>query len=228
MNESRPIRLFLLLGATPLALILACLGLETATSNLLGWLLALTGAGYLAGGAILLWVERRRWPPRGPEETPAREERGDRSFWLALPGFLGVFFGPPLEYLYLPSWLPRGLGMQIAGLALVGLGLLLRLWARRAIRSLYTGHIQVQAGHCLVQSGPYRYIRHPGYAGFLLAALGLALGYSSLVGLAALFALLLPGLAYRMWVEERLLEAQFGEAYRQYKMGTGRLIPKIW
>jgi protein-S-isoprenylcysteine O-methyltransferase Ste14 len=55
--------------------------------------------------------------------------------------------------------------------------------------------------------------------------LGVAIGYSSLIGLAAVPVLLLPGLAYRMKVEERLLTEQFGEDYRTYIRKSKKLIP---
>jgi protein-S-isoprenylcysteine O-methyltransferase Ste14 len=77
-------------------------------------------------------------------------------------------------------------------------------------------------------SGPYRWLRHPGYTGYLLLALGFAVGYSSPVGLVAIAVLLLPGLAYRMNVEERLLAGQFGEMYREYSRRTKKIIPGIW
>ena len=213
--------IFLLLVSPVLAIFLALLGIETLPDNLLGWFLALFGFAYLAGGLIYVWRSRG-----GP--APIREERSDRSFWLILPGFLVIFFGAPLEFLFAPVLLPRGIGMQIAGVALIVAAVALRIWARRAIRGMYSGHVQIQASHRLVQDGPYRFIRHPGYTGFLLMGLGIALGYSSLIGLGAVPLLLLPGLYYRLRVEERLLEGQFGEEYRQYERKTGRLVPKLW
>jgi len=58
--------------------------------------------------------------------------------------------------------------------------------------------------------------------------LGLAIGYSSLTGLIAIPVLLLPGLAYRMKVEERLLTEQFGDEYRVYAGKSKKLIPFVW
>jgi protein-S-isoprenylcysteine O-methyltransferase Ste14 len=118
--------------------------------------------------------------------------------------------------------------MQIAGLVLILAAVALRIWVRSHIRGLYSGHVEVQAGHRLVKSGPYRLVRHPGYTGFLLLALGIALGYSSLIGLIAIPLLLLPGLAYRMKVEEKLLTEQFGVEYTAYAKRTRKLIPGIW
>jgi protein-S-isoprenylcysteine O-methyltransferase Ste14 len=88
--------------------------------------------------------------------------------------------------------------------------------------------VGIQAGHRLVQSGPYRLVRHPGYTGFLLMALGMAVGYSSWIALAAIPLLLLPGLAYRMRVEERLLAEEFRDDYWAYTRRAKKLIPWIW
>ena len=76
--------------------------------------------------------------------------------------------------------------------------------------------------------GPHRFMRPPGYAGFLLLGLGLAIGYSSTIGLVAVPVLLLPGLVYRIHAEEALLTTQFGEAYLEYARRTRRLLPGIW
>jgi protein-S-isoprenylcysteine O-methyltransferase len=220
MNRSMTV--FLILIAPLMALALATLGWLTRASNLFGWFLLLMGFSYVVG--MPLYVRRHIGDPR-----PNREERGDRSFWLVQPGFILAIFAAPIEYLFLP-WrvLPRGLGMQIAGLLLVIAGVGLLSWARRSLSGQFTGHVQVQAQHRLVQDGAYRLVRHPGYLGYLLLVFGVALGYSSLLSLAAGLALLLPGLVYRMDVEEKLLTETFGDAYRSYASHTKRLIPGVW
>jgi protein-S-isoprenylcysteine O-methyltransferase Ste14 len=225
---SRLVVFFLMLVASALAIFLALLGLETLDDNILGWFLLVFGVAYPAGGIIHYFIQREPFwkSARGSEIT--REEKGDRSFWLILPGFLAVFFAPPLEWMYMSAILPRNIWMQICGLVLVLLGLTLLIWARSHIRGLYSGHVEIQVGHRLVASGPYRCIRHPGYAGFLVLVLGVALGYSSLIGLLAIPLLLLPGLIYRMKVEEKLLAEQFGDEYSAYLAKTKRLLPGIW
>jgi protein-S-isoprenylcysteine O-methyltransferase Ste14 len=225
---SRPAVLFLMILAPILAICLALLGLETLHDNLLGWILLALGVAYPAGGVIYYFIRREPfWEPAGSGET-VREEKSDRSFWVILPGFLIVFFAPPLEWMYLPPVIPHTSGLQWIGLGLLLSCLALRIWARTHIRSLYSGHVEVKAEHKLIMSGPYRWLRHPGYTGYLLLALGFAVGYSSLVGLVAIAVLLLPGLAYRMNVEERLLAGQFGEMYREYSRRTKKIIPGIW
>jgi protein-S-isoprenylcysteine O-methyltransferase Ste14 len=225
---SRPAIFFLMILAPALSICLALLGLETLRGNILGWFLLVFGIAYPAGGVIYYFIRREPfWRSAQVGET-VLEEKGDRSFWAILPGFLVVFFAPPLEWMYLPAILPRALWMQIAGLVLLLAAVALRIWARAHIRDMYSGHVEVQVEHRLVQSGPYRFVRHPGYTGFLLMTLGVAIGYSSLIGLAAVPVLLLPGLAYRMTVEERLLAEQFGDDYRTYIRKSKKLIPGIW
>jgi protein-S-isoprenylcysteine O-methyltransferase Ste14 len=212
---------FLIVIAPVLALSLAWLGFATLPTNRTGWFLLFMGLAYLIGGPLYFW--RRR------NEPPARkEERGDLSFWLVQPGFIIAIFGAPLEYLYLPETLPRSTWMQVAGLFLVGISVVLHSWARQAIRGQFSGHLQIQPEHRLIQSGPYRIVRHPAYLGYLLMALGIAIGYSSLVACAAVLALLLPGLVYRIGVEEKLLSNEFGDEYRQYASSKKRLIPGVW
>ncbi len=226
MKTGSSIRLFLLVPGNLLALFLACLGAVILKTNLLGWFLVLLGAGYIVGGVFFIW----------PKNTPLliqtgrteREEEGDRSFWLLVPGFVVVFFASPVEYLFLGAAARAGLAVQIAGLALVSLGVALRIWTRVTLKNQYTGHIQTFAGGVLETGGPYRYLRHPGYAGYLLVGIGLSVGLGSYIGLASTFVLLLPGLFYRMCVEEELLTAQFGDEYLEYAVRTKRLIPGVW
>jgi len=215
------IRIFLLVVGNALALLLALLALETTPTNFLGWFLFAIGIAYGAGGVIYLWRNR-------DVGNSVKAESGNRSFWWIVPGFLAIFFAPPLEFMYLPAWLPRGTGMELAGLVIILLGLLLRAWTRLSLGAMYSGYLRVKVGHMLVTSGPYRFVRHPGYSGFLLMALGLCIGYSSLIGLIAIVVLLIPGLSFRMKVEERLLSEQFRDDYWAYARTAKKLIPGIW
>lgn len=218
---SRSLTLFLLVFTPLMAFVLAWLGILTLKTNLMGWFLLFMGAAFVIGGP--LYVRRRKGEP------PARqEERGDRSFWLVQPGFILAVFGAPLEYLLVPAVLPRLLWMQIVGLFLVIAGAFLLSWARRVIRGQFSGHVRIQEGHQLVVNGPYHFVRHPGYLGYILIVLGIAVGFSSLAAAAALILLLLPGLIYRIHVEEKMLVEAFGTDYIQYATRTKRLLPGIW
>jgi protein-S-isoprenylcysteine O-methyltransferase Ste14 len=224
-----PVTIFFLLVIAPaLALVLALLGLETSGTNRVGWILLTLGLSYPTGIVAYYWIRRKPFWESGKDGDTVAEEVGNKSFWMILPGMLVAFFAPPLETIYLPTSLPRNAWMQIIGFALIVFGAVLRLWTRSAIREQYTGHIRVAAKHRLVEDGPYRYIRHPGYAGYFLLALGIGIGYSSLIGLIAVPILMLPGFAYRMNREEKILEKAYGKKYLTYVSRTKRIIPGIW
>ena len=221
MKSNTVVTIFLLVAGNGLALLLALLALETTITNFLGWFLFATSIAYGAGGVIYLWRNRE-------DKDSRRTNTGNQSFWWILPGFTAIFFVPPLEFLFLPPILPRGIGMELAGLVIILVGMALRVWTRMSIGGMCSGYVHITAGHVLVTDGPYRLVRHPGYTGFVIMALGLCIGYSSLIGLAAIPVLLLPGLAYRMNVEERLLKEQFGDEYRAYARGSKKIIPGVW
>ena len=219
---------FLLVIAPALAIFLALLGLETLRDNLMGWILLCMGAAYTGGILIDFHAHRERYEGTAAIGRSGAEERGDLSLWLILPGFLTVFFASPLEWIYIGPTLPRATALPAIGCVLFLSGVTLVVWARWSLRSSYTAHLAVRGAQPLVDHGPYRIVRHPAYSGQLLMALGVAIGYSSAIGLAAIPVLLIPGLAYRIQVEERLLATQFGESYASYARRTPRIIPGLW
>ncbi len=220
---------FFLVGISQfLAMLLALLGVETIPTNPLGWFLFLVGMGYMLSVGIVYFIRKERFWETGVKGAVMQEERSDRSFWLISFGMIAVFFLSPLEYIYFGAVLPRSTWTESIGLELAIFGTALFIWARRTLRKNYSGHLSVNALQTLVQCGPYRFIRHPAYAGYFLMSLGVSAGYSSLAGLASVLALLLPSLVYRLHVEEKLLTEHFGEAYRQYSRAVKRLIPGVW
>jgi protein-S-isoprenylcysteine O-methyltransferase Ste14 len=225
---SRAVKFFLLVIAPILALLLALLGFWSLPANPTGWFLLLVGVAFTAGLMLDFAIRKKRFWEAASTMPPAREERDDRSFWFISLGMIAAFYLSPVEYLYLFQSLPRNTWIAWIGVALSALGVCLFVWARRILGDDFSGHLTVKPDQTLVQTGPYRMIRHPAYAGYLSMALGISLGYSSLLGLLSTLVLLIPGLAYRIKVEERLLFAHFGQAYRQYASRTRRVIPGIW
>lgn len=224
---SRKVVIFLTVIVPALAAWLAWLGWATR-DNPLGWFLFATGTVFMVGVVVVLWIRRRRfWQPAAGGKTSVEEEN-DRSFWLYLPGAMAAFFIPPIEYLYGSKIIPRSPFFEWTGVALATAGVGLFVWARRTLRAAYSGHLSVSSGQILVQTGPYHIIRHPAYLGYVLMSLGVCLGYSSLYGLISIPVLLLPGLVYRIRVEDRLMEQHFQEQFRAYAARTARLIPGIW
>jgi protein-S-isoprenylcysteine O-methyltransferase Ste14 len=115
-----------------------------------------------------------------------------------------------------------------AGIAMMIVGICLRFWANYTLGAAYTRTLKTTHGQAVVSSGPYRLLRHPGYAGVLLMWLGAGLALQNwivLVGVA-----LVTGWAYgrRMNAEEEMLLGSLGEAYREYSGRTWRVIPFVY
>ena len=155
-----------------------------------------------------------------------RQDRGSLglvflSLWLAL----WIDFASAL---LLPSAaMPAARTVFWIGIGCVLAGTGLRWSAIWTLGRYFTVAVATQASQPVIDVGPYRYIRHPSYAGLLLALVGFALALGNWVGLLAM--LLLPGsaFAYRIAVEEAALLSTLGESYAHYMRRTWRLIPYL-
>ncbi|WP_030247689.1 methyltransferase family protein [Streptomyces sp. NRRL S-350] len=114
------------------------------------------------------------------------------------------------------------------GVALVAAGLALRAWGMRTLGAYYTRTLRTVDAQSVVRSGPYRLIRHPGYASSLLVWIGYAVGTGSWAAALAVAALLLAAYGRRIAAEERLLLDSFGSAYADYRRASKRLVPFIY
>ena len=112
-------------------------------------------------------------------------------------------------------------------LVLYGLGLALRAWAVIALGPSFSYDLKRPAGQALVTAGPYRLVRHPSYLGIaILGSLpGILLG--SLPGFLGLALATIPQTLYRARQEDRLLEQEFGDAFREYARRTAMIFPFI-
>jgi protein-S-isoprenylcysteine O-methyltransferase Ste14 len=108
-------------------------------------------------------------------------------------------------------------------------GMSLLLWARLTLGKNYfvsTGFgAQLFAGHQLITSGPFAILRHPMYAGLILAALGSLPIYFTWT--TAYFACFAPLMFVRARREEAALAAEFGEAWIQYCKRVPAFFPRL-
>jgi protein-S-isoprenylcysteine O-methyltransferase Ste14 len=113
------------------------------------------------------------------------------------------------------------------GLLLFYVGIGLRFYAMRVLGAYFTTTLAIAPGQVVVESGPYRLIRHPSYSGLLLTLLGLGLSFTNWLSLLVLMGCALIGCGYRIHVEERVLRERLGLPYQEYMRRTKRLIPYI-
>jgi protein-S-isoprenylcysteine O-methyltransferase Ste14 len=128
------------------------------------------------------------------------------------------------------SWLgkrfvPDLYQIRYSGIALVWIGVGIAIWARYHLGEYWSGKVTIKTDHKLINTGPYEYVRHPIYSGILLALAGTALAIGAWRGIAAFLLMLVVFLA-KIQQEERMLTAQLGEGYLEFKRRTGMLIPR--
>ncbi|MDF1776895.1 MAG: protein-S-isoprenylcysteine O-methyltransferase [Rhizobiaceae bacterium] len=139
-----------------------------------------------------------------------------------LPG-IWVFSGLPSALDYSPD--PR---MFAIGIGLFGVSLVLFRLTHKALGVMWSNSLDLREGHQLITTSIYSNLRHPMYSAFWLWALAQAFllpnwlaGFAGLVGFGTLFFL-------RIGQEEKMMEMEFGESYREYVKKTKRIIPGIY
>ncbi|SEL47817.1 methyltransferase family protein [Streptacidiphilus jiangxiensis] len=98
----------------------------------------------------------------------------------------------------------------------------------RTLDAYYTRTLRTVDDQRVVQEGPYRLIRHPGYCGSLLVWIGYSLGLGSWPATVVVAALLGTAYVWRITAEEQLLLSAFGPAYADYRTRTKRLVPFLY
>jgi protein-S-isoprenylcysteine O-methyltransferase Ste14 len=117
---------------------------------------------------------------------------------------------------------------QAVGLAVMWLGLAIRVWAIAVLGRAFRTTVEVDPGQRVVTDGPYAWVRHPSYTGLLLIVSGFGLARGNWLALAVCVVLPLPAVLRRIRVEEAELTRVLGGPYRVYQTRTKRLIPGVW
>jgi protein-S-isoprenylcysteine O-methyltransferase len=101
-------------------------------------------------------------------------------------------------------------------------------WRARADLGRYWSlHIEIRPDHRLVDSGLYRYLRHPTYLGWFLVFLALPLGLGSRWGVVAWLLATIPAVLVRWQLEESTLVRALGESYEAYCARTRAFWPRF-
>jgi protein-S-isoprenylcysteine O-methyltransferase len=122
----------------------------------------------------------------------------------------------------LPAW------VACPGAVLFVSGAALNAWSYSLLGKYLSDRVQVLPDHKLVAAGPYRYVRHPGYLGQIIAYIGLGLVLQSWLALLLILSVSGALLAYRIRFEEPLRGAELGATYAQYAKRTKHLLPFVW
>ncbi|KLU21442.1 hypothetical protein EOS_35975 [Caballeronia mineralivorans PML1(12)] len=112
------------------------------------------------------------------------------------------------------------------GALLTAAGLLFTVWARVYLGGNWSALVTLKENHELIRGGPYRFVRHPVYAGLIVSFVGSAIACGEWRGVLAVL-LACGALWFKLRREECWLEEQFGEAYRRYRNEVAALIPFV-
>jgi protein-S-isoprenylcysteine O-methyltransferase Ste14 len=121
---------------------------------------------------------------------------------------------------------PGLIGLRAAGLILMIWGAIVNLQGRKVLADNWSDHVRIYADHELIQTGPFRYVRHPLYASLIWIFIGASLSYCNPLALAETLFLFLPAMHYRAHLEEQALRIKFADAYPVYCRQTNRFFPR--
>ncbi len=218
---------FVFVALLPLAILFAAAG---RTDWWEAWAMAgVFAVATIASRAVLivkqpdLATERVRWT--GGQDVKS----WDKSLMpiVALHGPMLMLLAAGLDKRFNGSP-PLPLALELAALAVIAAGYAFSAWAL-AVNRFFSAVVRIQTdrAHTVVTTGPYRFVRHPGYAGGLAGHLVMPLALGTLW--AFIPALLTIGaLVARTWLEDRVLQAEL-PGYTAYAQKTRyRLVPGVW
>jgi protein-S-isoprenylcysteine O-methyltransferase Ste14 len=193
------------------------------------WVYAIIG---ILGFAISRVLAARRYPDLIAERARFMQHENAKPWDKLLAPFLGLGGGlvmlvAGLDALF--GWSPTySLPLKILSLVIILAGYALGSYALIENR-FFSGmvRLQIDRDHQVVSSGPYRWMRHPGYAGALLTYLATPLFLDSgWAFLPTVFIAIL--LIIRTYLEDRFLQDEL-EGYREYARRIRyRLLPRVW
>jgi len=168
---------------------------------------------------------------RGVKRAASQESLAVRYLAYVLPlAVAALLLGP--GHWFGHSWLrdqliPHTTPVYAVGLALAMAGAVLCIYSRLILGRNWSASVQLKHDHELIQNGPYRFVRHPIYTGFLLLFLGSAVMIGDWRGLLSV-AIVFISFWRKLRLEEAWLGQHFGPAYQAYRQRTKALIPAVF
>jgi protein-S-isoprenylcysteine O-methyltransferase Ste14 len=166
-----------------------------------------------------MWSSRTKSSATIAEQLPYR--------LLTLLGFF-LLFGvrPGRSYTHLVFWtLPQWVAWSMIPLAAAGFAF--TWWARLHLGKLWSGFVTTKDEHRIIDTGPYRIVRHPIYTGIILAVVAIAILRGNLYAIIGAF-IIIAGFWVKARLEERFLSQQLGsEVYDAYRRHVPMLVPRF-
>jgi protein-S-isoprenylcysteine O-methyltransferase Ste14 len=156
------------------------------------------------------------------KEKKSFVETGTMTFFFIVYYFILVRKTGTID---IPSQMMKQL-IAVLGTAMILTGCAANIKGRFNLGKNWANHIKIYEEHTLVQTGMYRFVRHPLYASIMLMLYGGCLVYRNITAFAAVSFVFIPFMYYRARQEEVLLLQRFPQ-YKKYMGQTGMFFPVI-
>jgi protein-S-isoprenylcysteine O-methyltransferase Ste14 len=182
---------------------------------------------------IVAWIvldarTQKRAASAGSPTAAPDADRGSAAF-VQLLSISGLVLGLSARMWFPGADLPGTRWAWLAaGLPVAWAGIWLRVASISFLGRMFSPLVRIEDDHQVVDSGPYRFVRHPSYVGVLVMSVGLGLAMANVAALLLIPGLRLVGYVRRIHVEEQALMAGLGDRYAAYAQGRARLVPGIW
>jgi protein-S-isoprenylcysteine O-methyltransferase Ste14 len=229
-TDSQTTMLKALIGLTVAAMVVVIAGLVFVLARRLGWTLGWIYVGIVVATLAINLACLLRWNPK-----LIRRRMRLGKFTKTWDKVWAVLFGLVMIAIYVVAVIEARDGVSSAlgaawllGLAIFVLGWTLVTWSM-VVNPFFekTVRIQTDHGHRVIETGPYAYVRHPGYVGFagwmLSTPLLLASAWAFIPAMIAVI-----GFVIRTALEDRMLHAEL-PGYAEYATRVRfRLVPGVW
>jgi protein-S-isoprenylcysteine O-methyltransferase len=178
-------------------------------------------AGFFGVSELLLSLGKR-----SNDKAASRDRQSLTLIWVVIG--IAMFFGFGLAHVG-PGLAPSlAHPLYIAGIVLTIVGIALRWFAIYWLGRWFTVNVAIAEDQKLIDTGPYRYVRHPSYTGALLAFLGISLCIGKVISILIIMLPVVAVFSWRIHVEETVLAQAFGAPWQAYAARTKRLVPGIY
>lgn len=161
------------------------------------------------------------------KNSSGKKEKGDKNSYIILvSGTFSIIFLNVVCRKYIIS-LIASISLFWIGSICIVTGVFLRVYSVLTLGKFFTLSVQVTSKQKIIQTGPYKYVRHPAYSGSILSLIGIAFSFRDIIGIILTIAIITIIYRYRIKVEEKMLEKTFPDSYKEYKKRTKKIIPFI-
>lgn len=218
MSESPDIRnnvpMYLMMGGVILLTVMATLKLQ----HWVGWTFF---TGLVVVGSYLFWLlSESNVSTTESSKGETSKDKGTCELY-AFGRLLTVFLA-----MAAPTICAQFGWHTLIGIAFFYFGVFFRLNAISTLGRFYSHRVRLVGEHQVIDTGPYRLVRHPAYTGMLAAHLGFVLVFFNYWAFASFILILVPAVVMRILVEEKALYEL--EGYPAYAATHKRIVPFIW